>query len=85
MERKDNSFYLYLQRRLLECCDEENIVDTKMARWKIINVKIPQILVWSILKDMEKMKLGKMISRFKFQIENVRGNQEIEKIIANHC
>ena len=85
MEEKPNVFYIYLQKKLKECCNMEGVIDTQMAKWKIINMKIPKKLLWLMLDEMEEMKMIKRINRIKFTINAPRKHEEVDAIIANNC
>jgi len=81
---KNPSFYVYIQNRLSECCDQDKIVDMRLAKWKIVNMKIPVKLVYIILKEMEGREMGEFINTSKYKLKNIKTNREIDSIIQNH-
>ena len=79
------SIYVYIQNRLAEYCDEDKIIDMKIVKWKIVNMKIPVKLVYLILKEMEGREMGEFVNTSKYKLKNIKCSKEIDSIIQNHC
>ena len=75
------TFYLYLQKRLLDNSDKEKMIKQSDAKMKISNLRIPKKLIPFLLKDLENLELGKRISKFEFGIINWKRCYKIERLL----
>ena len=73
MGEKDLYAYLFIQKRLLDCSDEENKIDYKEAISHIIISRFPKVLFSKFIKEMIDMKLIEIIKG--------RGSQKIIHVI----
>ena len=82
MNQKQNlSFYLYLQRTLLENCEPDKTIDFEKLKWKIINIRIPKKMIYVLMKEMEQLELGKLINKTVFQIRNINKCERLPRVI----
>jgi predicted transcriptional regulator len=77
MNGEGNILYLFLQKRFLECSDQEGNVDYSKMKWKIINTRFPQSFIPRILKEMEDMGLLQRTSCMNFKIINKERCNEV--------
>lgn len=65
-----NSFYLYLQKRLLEHCDKDKYIELNQAQFRVQYMKIPKQLFWVFISEMQELGLIERVDRFKIKIIN---------------
>ena len=70
MGDKIPSFYLYLQRRLLDFSDENNEIRIDYIKDKHRQIKIPKVLIPVFLKELENFELIEKVNRDNFKIIN---------------
>jgi len=78
---KQLSFYLYVQKRMLEHCDKNKKISYKHACSSLQHppLKPPKIIIPLILKELEKLNLIEKIDRRTFKIINCKGNNCFEQ------
>ena len=82
MEEDNPIFYLYLQKRLLDNSDSNKIIKQADANIRIKTMRIPKRLIPLLLKDMEKLNLGKRINKFEFGIVNYNKCNKIKRLLG---
>jgi len=75
--KNQDSFYLYLQKRLLESTDEENIIEYKQAEKILLNIRISKPLVPILMRELNHLELIKRINRNKIEIINPDKSKKI--------
>jgi len=74
---KDNSFYLYLQKRLLESVDGDNILHCKQAESILVNIRISKSYIPILIKELNNLGLIKKVNRDKIEVINSKKSQNI--------
>ena len=78
--KHDFSFYLYLQKRLLEHCDEEHNLEIRDFNFRVGKMRIPHKLHPMLLKELENLGLIERIDRYKIRIVNSQKCKKLEKL-----
>lgn len=74
-------FYLYIQKKLMECCKNPNkALDFNEVNFRLGNMRIPKILNPAIIKEMEKLELVERVNRYTLKIINCNEGNQLNKI-----
>lgn len=79
MEEKDLSFYLYLQKRLLDNADKGKRISYTNAKTCIHRSRIPLILFPVLAKELEAMGLIVREDRWTIKVINEKKSEKIQK------
>ena len=74
--KTQNSFYLYLQKRLLESADKDNNINYKEAGKILMNVRIPKSFVPILIKELNHWGLIKR-DMGKIEVINIKESNKI--------
>ena len=74
------SFYLYLQKKLLDCRDSEYCFDPKEATIKILKLRIPRVMIPILLKELQNLGMVERVNRYKFKIINYQYCRKLDKL-----
>ena len=75
---KEPTFYLLLQKRLLEKSEIDKCLMIDTLNFSIVNMKIPKYILPIFLKEMEKLGLVKQVGEEEFQVINTERIRRIE-------
>lgn len=75
---KEPTFYVLLQKRLLEKSNFSRCLNLHTLNFGIINMKIPKYILPVFLKEMERLKLVKCVGVEEYQIINTPKIMRIE-------